>query len=154
MSKEVTVAVISAVSAIAVALIGGYFLLQSQQPHDNSSTRTKEGPSKVNVAIRAELLPDQISVSLDVEIDGESEGSLFMEDKVTPEDHISVSLAPNESHHYEIQGYQWAPSPLDGSPQKNPVAGEDNIYVSDGENQTFRVEAQQWDGDTLLVSLE
>jgi hypothetical protein len=80
----------------------------------------------------------QYSESLNIKIDGKSEGDLVIQDRQRPEASLTVSLAPG-THTFEIQGSTYALA-QDGTYQQYPVTGEGTIDIIKGDSeQSFQV---------------
>jgi hypothetical protein len=129
MSTQVKGAIIGAKGLIAAAIVTG-FLILGPDPGP-------PGPP-VTVTIYDRLGEAEYSESLNIKIDGKSEGDLVIEDRQRPEASMTVSLVPG-THLYEIQGTTNALA-QDNTRRQFPVYAEGRIDVLEGDSeQSFEV---------------
>jgi hypothetical protein len=136
MSTQVKVAVIGAIALVAAALVTGFL---TRPGSDRPDPPPPPGhPDPVSVTIYDRLGDTQYSESLNIKIDGKSEGDLIIQDRQRPEASLSVSLAPG-THTFEIEGSTYALA-QDGSLNQYPVIGEGTIDIIKGDSdQSFEV---------------
>ena len=136
MSTQVKVAVIGAIGLIAAAIVTGF--LTRPSPDRPNPPAPPGQPDPVSVTIYDRLGETQYSESLNIKIDGKSEGDLVIQDRQRPEASLTVSLAPG-THTFEIQGSTYALD-QDGTYQQYPVTGEGTIDIIKGDSeQSFQV---------------
>ncbi len=134
MSTQVKVAIIGAIGLIAAAIVTGFLTLGPGLGPPSPS----EQPDQVTVTIYDRLGEAEYSESLNIEIDGKSEGDLVIEDRQRLEASMTVSLAPG-THLYKIQGTTNALA--QGNTRRQfPVYAEGRIDVLEGDpEQSFEV---------------